>query len=56
MQVEIKLTYTFIDHNILEIKKQTTLYLYTEVIYANLLYNNRDEKLLYYIPYLLMKG
>jgi len=47
MDIEIKLTYTFIDHNILEIKGQTILYSYTEAIYANLVYNNRDEKLLY---------
>lgn len=43
--IEIKLTYTFIDHGI-EVKRRTILYLYTEVIYVDLVCNNRDEKLL----------
>lgn len=51
--IEIKLTCIFMDHN--TGVKRTILYLYTEAIYVDLVYNNRDEKLL---PHILrcMKG
>lgn len=46
--IEIKLTYIFIDHS--TGVKRTILYLYAEAISVNLVYNNRDEKLLSHIP------
>lgn len=40
-----KITCTFIGYNI-GVKRSTILYLYIEAIYVDLVYNNRDEKLL----------
>lgn len=42
--IEIKLTHTFIDHS--GVKRRTILCLYAEVIYVDLVCNNKDEKLL----------
>lgn len=47
--IEIKLTYIFMDHNT-RVKRLTILYLYAEAISVDLVYNNRDEKLLPHIP------
>lgn len=47
--IEIKLTYIFMDHNT-RVKRLTILYLYAEAISVDLVYNNRDEKLLSHIP------